>query len=256
MRMLTEKSEEIQYIESEDGERLGFSLVPGREPAVVFLGGFRSEMCGTKGTWLADWARRRGQALVRFDYFGHGSSSGDFVRGTISRWRQDAGTVIDRLTTGPVVLVGSSMGGWIMSLVGRDLGDRLHAMVGIAVAPDFTEDLLWHQFTESEIERLRGGGVLFLDSPYDPEPTPLSMALFEDGRRNLVMRQPLEIHCPVRLLHGMVDREVPWETSLRYSRTLRSGDVRITLIKNGDHRLSDETNLALLGRILDELLEA
>jgi pimeloyl-ACP methyl ester carboxylesterase len=212
-------------------------------------------MTGTKALFLEDFCRRRGQAFVRFDYFGHGASSGDAALGTIGHWTADAIAVLDSLTEGQQILVGSSMGGWIMLLAALARPERVNALVGIAAAPDFTEDLLWPRLTEAQKRKLRETGAATLPSEYDPTGYTYRIELFEEGKRHLVMRGPVALDCPVRLLHGMRDESVPWQTSLSLAERLDSREVVVTLVKDGDHRLSSEADLTRLGRALDELLE-
>jgi pimeloyl-ACP methyl ester carboxylesterase len=237
-----------------DGATIAYRRLYGQLPGIVFLGGFRSEMTGTKASFLEDYCRRRGRAFVRFDHFGHGASSGDVTTGTIGRWAEDAVAVIDSLTEGRQILVGSSMGGWIMVLAALARPARIEALIGIAAAPDFTEDLLWPRLDAAQRQTLRETGAITLPSEYDPAGYTYRMSLFEDAKRHLVMRRPIALDCPVRLLHGLRDASVPWQTSLSLAERLTSGDVTVTLIKNGDHRLSREADLARLGRTLDELL--
>ncbi|HEY1796760.1 MAG TPA: alpha/beta hydrolase [Stellaceae bacterium] len=236
-----------------DGATIAYQAAEGAAPGIVFLSGFRSDMTGTKALFLDDYCRQRGRAYVRFDYFGHGVSSGGFLDGTIGRWADDAIAVIDSLTTGPQILVGSSMGGWIMLLAARARPDRVHALVGIAAAPDFTEDSLWPRLDEIRQRELMRVGRVTLPSEYDPAGYTFTRALIEDGRANLVLRSPLPIARPVRLLHGMRDASVPWQRSLAIAEHIGGDDVRVALVKDGDHRLSRDEDLALLGRTLDEL---
>jgi pimeloyl-ACP methyl ester carboxylesterase len=234
--------------------RIAYVATPGRGPTVMFLGGLRSDMTGTKATFLEAWCRARGQAFLRFDYTGHGASAGSFEDGTIGAWSADALAVLDRLTEGPVVLVGSSMGGWAMLNVALARPDRVAALVGLAAAPDFTEDLIWDRWDAATRAALLRDGVVREPNPYDPAGYPYTRALIEDGRRHLRLRAPLPLACPVRLLHGQRDDAVPWQTSLRLADRLDGGDVQVTLIKDGDHRLSRETDLSVLGRTLAPLL--
>jgi pimeloyl-ACP methyl ester carboxylesterase len=220
----------------------------------MFLGGFHSEMTGTKASYLEDYCRRRGQAYLRLDHFGHGASSGDVSMGTVGRWAEDTIAVLDTLTEGRQLLVGSSMGGWIMLLAALARAARIHALVGIAAAPDFTEDLLWPRLDAAQRQALQEIGAITLPSEYDPAGYTYRLDLFEDGRRHLVMRRPIPLDCPVRLLHGMRDTSVPWQTSLSLTERLTSRDAAVTLIKDGDHRLSRDEDLAWLGRTIDELL--
>jgi pimeloyl-ACP methyl ester carboxylesterase len=211
-------------------------------------------MTGTKALFLEEYCRRRGQAFVRFDYFGHGASSGDHALGTIGRWVEDAVAVLDSLTEGRQILIGSSMGGWIMLLAALAKTARIHALVGIAAAPDFTEDLLWPRLDEAQRRELRETGAVTLASEYNPAGYTHRLNLFEDGKRHIVMRAPIALECPVRLLHGMRDDAVPWRTSLALADRLLSRDVTVTLVKEGDHRLSRDVDLVRLGQTLDELL--
>ena len=212
-------------------------------------------MTGTKASFLDEYCRRRKHAYVRFDYFGHGASSGDVGVGTIGHWSEDAIAVLDKLTEGRQILIGSSMGGWIMLLTALARIERIHALVGIAAAPDFTEDLVWPRLDEAQRKELWETGAVTLPSQYHPIGYTYRLSLFEDGRRHLVMRAEIPLACPVRLLHGMLDDAVPWQTSLRLAKRLRSRDVAVTLVKEGDHRLSRGEDLARLGATLDEFLD-
>lgn len=236
-------------------ESLAYHSTAGRAPGIIFLGGFLSDMTGTKATALEAYARERGQAFLRFDYQGHGQSSGRFEDGTIGRWAEDAVAAIDALTTGPQVLVGSSMGGWIMLLAALARPQRTAAMVGIAAAPDFTEDLMWQRFPEEVKAEIETKGVYYEPSDYAETPYPLTKHLIEEGRRHLLLRAAIPLACPVRLLHGMRDPDVPWETALRLAERLESRDVEVTLVKDGDHRLSEPADLRRLTATLDRLLD-
>jgi pimeloyl-ACP methyl ester carboxylesterase len=238
----------------QDGATIAYNRTAGASPGIVFLGGFRSDMTGIKALYLEDYCRRGGRAYLRFDYLGHGASSGDAALGTIGRWVGDAITVLDSLTEGPQVLVGSSMGGWLMLLAALARPLRTQALVGIAAAPDFTEDLIWPRLDPIQQQELRATGIVTLPSDYDPAGYTYRLNLFEEGKRHLVMREPIALDCPVRLLHGMSDASVPWQTSLALAERLASRDVVVTLIKGGDHRLSRDGDLERLSRTLDELL--
>jgi pimeloyl-ACP methyl ester carboxylesterase len=237
-----------------DGETVAYRRRPGRSPGVVFLGGFMSDMTGTKAEALDRFCAERGQAYLRFDYFGHGASSGAFKDATVGRWKDDALAVLDALTQGPQVLVGSSLGGWIMLLAALARPERVKALVGIAAAPDATEDLMWAELSEAQRATMLRDGFLRLPSQYSPEGYIYTRVLIEEGRRHLVMRAPIPLGCPVRLLHGMRDPDVPWRTSLALAEKLESRDVAVTLVKDGDHRLSTDANLVLLMRMLEPLL--
>lgn len=210
-------------------------------------------MTGTKALYLDEYCRRRGQAYVRFDYFGHGRSTGNFLDGTVGRWAEDAVAVIDELTQGPQILVGSSLGGWIMLLAALTRPSRIRALVGIAAAPNATEDLLWPRLDNAQRDELLATGSVTLPSEYDPAGYTYRLGLIEDGKRHLVMRAPIALDCSVRLLHGMRDTSVPWQTSIRLAEQLVGPDVTVTLVKDGDHRLSAARDLDRLARLLDEL---
>ncbi len=224
------------------GRRIAFRLTQGRGPAIVFLPGYMSDMAGSKATALFDWARREGRACLLLDYSGCGESDGDFADGTLSRWRDEVLALIDAQIDGPVILAGSSMGGWLMLLAGEALGTRLHALIGIAAAPDFTR---WGRSAD-DAARLAAGETVFDPNPYGPEPTPLHPAFWADGQANLLLGREIAIDCPVRLIHGVRDDDVPWDISQRLLAALRSRDVHLTLVKDGDHRLSREQDIALL----------
>ena len=240
-------------IDRGDGVGLAARPLPGRAPGVVFLPGFRSDMEGDKASHLARLCAASGRAMLRFDYSGHGASGGRFEDGTISRWTEDALVAIDRLSAGPVILVGSSMGGWIALLVALSRPHRVAGLIGLAAAPDFTERLMWDAMAPPERARLLAEGALSVPSAYGP-PNTITRALIEDGRAHLLLDAPIPITCPVRLLHGQADPDVPWETSLRLAARLAGADVRVILVKDGDHRLSRKADLALLGETLAALL--
>ncbi len=236
-----------------DGVELAWALLPGRSPTVVFLPGFGSDMEGSKALALRDWCATAGQALLRFDYSGHGASGGRFTDGCISLWAEDARTVIASVCAGKLLLVGSSMGGWIALLTALALPERTVGLMGIAAAPDFTEDLLWPALPPDLRQSLWRDGEVLIGNGDEP-PLPITRALIEDGRRHLLLRAPIALTCPVRLVHGQADADVPWQTALRLAEQLVSTDVAITLVKDGDHRLSRPRDLALLTRTLTGLL--
>lgn len=242
-----------QRLTCSDGAAIAYRQRAGSGPGIVFLSGFRSDMGGTKALFLDDYCRRRGRAFVRFDYFGHGMSTGDFAHGTIGRWRDDALLVLDSLTRGKQILVGSSMGGWIMLLAALARPERIAALVGIAAAPDFTEELLWPRLNEAQRREVMERGGIVLPSEFDPEGYFYSRALIEDGRRHLLLGGPIPLDVPVRLFHGIADRSVPWRLSLRLAERLRNDDVSLTLVKGAGHRLSDPADLDRLARTLDDL---
>lgn len=243
-----------QALERGGGHRLAYHATAGRRPGVVFLGGFMSDMTGTKATALEAFCRDRGQAFLRFDYFGHGSSSGAFTEGTIGRWAEDAIAVLDHLTEGPQILVGSSMGGWIALLAALARPQRVAGLVGVASAPDFTEDLLWEPISPEDKAALMRDGVHYAPSDFEA-PYPITLRLIEEGRDHLLLRGPIGLTCPVRLVHGMKDPDVPYQTSIRLAERLESDDVTVTLVRNGDHRMSEPAQLAHLFRALQGVLD-
>ena len=219
---------------------------------VVFLGGFRSDMTGTKASWLEDWARARGRAFLRFDYTGHGQSSGAFEDGCIGDWAGDAADALAALTEGPQVLVGSSMGGWIALLLARRQPERVAGLLGIAAAPDFTEDAMWASFDAQQRRRIEAEGRIELPSDYG-DPVPITRRLIEDGRENLVLRAPLPLDCPLRLLQGTADADVAPSVATRLLDHVDCADARLTLVKGADHRFSGPAELALIGETLEAL---
>ena len=210
----------------------------------MFCGGFKSDMTGSKALALEEQFVAEGRAFTRFDYRGHGASSGDFEDGTIGAWASDAIAIIDAVTEGPLVLVGSSMGGWIMVLAALARPDRVQGLVGIAAGPDFTEDLFWTRGNERQRAELMTKGRWVAPSAYSDAPYVITRELIEEGRDHLVLRAPIDFFGPVHLLHGQADPDVPFETSLRLAEALRSEEVTVELIKSGDHRLSKPHELA------------
>lgn len=238
-------TESAGKLERLDGARLAWRRVEGAGPTVVWLGGFRSDMAGTKAQALAEWAALSGRAYLRFDYFGHGESDGDFRDGTITRWRADALAVLDELIVGEVVLVGSSMGGWIACLAAAVRAERVKAMVLVAPAPDFTEKLMAPEIPPEGHTALRDAGVWMRPSEYG-DPYPISATLLEDGARWSILPGPIPITAPVRILQGGADPDVPWRHALELAQALNGDDVVFTLIKDGDHRLSRPQDIARL----------
>ena len=244
----------VDRIDRGDGTRLAYAHTPGHAPTTVFLPGFRSDMQGAKALAVESWCRARGAACLRLDYSGHGASEGAFTDGTIGQWTADALHLIDHATKGPLILVGSSMGGWIALLLALARPARVAGLIGIAAAPDFTETLMWDAMMPPERATLLRDGVLMLPSEYG-DPTPVTLDLIQDGRRHLLLHAPIPVRCPVRLLHGQRDPDVPWETALRTAERIEPQDVQVTLVKDGDHRLSRPEDLATLQRLHTALLD-
>jgi pimeloyl-ACP methyl ester carboxylesterase len=222
-------------------------------PEVLFLGGFKSDMTGTKATYLQELCQNRNQTFTRFDYFGHGLSSGEFTQGTIGCWLEDTLAMIDEITEGPLVLIGSSMGGWLMILAALARPQRMHSLIGIASAPDFTEELIWASLTDSQRLAFLSQGIVQTPSQYENQGFPITLQLVEEGRSHLVLRKELLIPCPVHLIHGNADRDVPSELSLRLAQKIESPEVTLTLIKDGDHRLNTPLALGRLASLLNEV---
>lgn len=247
-------SEDSGYLTRPDGARLAWRRVAGEGPTVVWMGGFRSDMTGTKAQALADWALARGQAYVRFDYFGHGESDGAFEAGTITRWREDALAVMDELAPGPVIPVGSSMGGWIACLAAMARPAAVQGLVLIAPAPDFTEKLMGPEIDAAARHSLERQGVWMRPSDYG-EPYPITRALLEDGARWSILPGPVPIEAPVRILQGGEDPDVPWGHALELAQGLKATDLVFHLIKDGDHRLSRPQDLKRMLAAVEELVQ-
>ncbi len=231
---------------------------PGQGPGLVWLGGFKSDMQGTKAVALDDWARDHGRAMVRFDYSGHGESGGDFADGTIGRWLEESVAVFERLCDGPQVLIGSSMGGWMALLLAREIRKRtskasLAGLVLIAPAPDFTEELMWKNFPAGVKKEIETKGVWLRPSEYgDGSPYPITRNLIEEGRNHLLLGSAIDLGCPVRILQGAQDPDVPWQHAFALTHRLPADDVVLTMIQDGDHRLSRPQDIA---RILAAVAE-
>jgi pimeloyl-ACP methyl ester carboxylesterase len=240
-----------------DGRRLAFHRTEGKGQGIVFLGGFRSDMTGTKAVHLESRARAQGRPFIRFDYTGHGASSGDFhADGSIGQWAQDASNILESLTDSPQILVGSSMGGWISLLLAKAIPHRITALVTIAAAPDFTEDSMREAFDEAQKNHLLSRGHVELPSDYSDEPYVITRKLIEDGRRNLVLRSPLSLPFPVRMLHGTADTDVQLSVALRLLDHVDCDDLRLTLVKGADHRFSTPDCLALIDQAIAEVTPA
>jgi len=243
-------------LETPEGRRLAYHKTEGTGPTVVFLGGFKSDMEGTKAIFLEDWAKTSGRGFLRLDYSGHGQSSGLFEDGAIGDWAEDAIAAVSTLTEGKVILVGSSMGGWISLLVARALPERIAGLVGIAAAPDFTEDSMWDGFTEAQKSALLHDGRLELPSDYSDEPYIITRRLIEDGRNQLVLRAPLNLPFPARFLQGTADADVDMSVALRLLAHAVGDDIRLTLIKGADHRFSEPENLRLIQKSIHSVTTA
>lgn len=244
------------FLTTPQGRHIACHSTEGRGPGVVFLGGFRSDMTGSKALHLQAWAEATGRAFLRFDYSGHGASRGAFIDGAISDWREDAAAVIEVLTDGPQVLVGSSMGGWIALLLARDMPERVAGLVGIAAAPDFTETMWEHDFSMAERTRLLEEGLVLRPSEYSDVPYPITRRLIDDGKANLVLDGPLNLPMPVRLLQGTADTDVSPAVALRLLEHVSSPDLRLTLVRDADHRFSSPGCLALIVETIEAVLAA
>ncbi|QXT41473.1 alpha/beta hydrolase [Gymnodinialimonas ceratoperidinii] len=243
----------MQYLETASGRRLAYNKFSGRRTGVVFLGGLRSDMTGSKAMHLEAWARRSGREFLRFDYSGHGASSGAFTDGCIGDWAEDAMAAIDALTEGPQVIVGSSMGGWISLLMAKHRPDRMAGLVTIAAAPDFTENGYWKAWDEARRKELMEEGQVSLPSEYG-EPMVITKRLIEDGRDHLVLDAPLKIDVPVRMLQGTADKDVTMDVALGLLDHVEGADIRLELVKGADHRFSDPDCLGTITRAVEEVL--
>jgi pimeloyl-ACP methyl ester carboxylesterase len=241
---------DTQFHALPDGRRIAYRFTPGAGPALVFLPGYMSDMAGGKATAVFDWAVAQGRACLLLDYSGCGESAGAFAEGSLSRWREEVAALVEAHCPNRVLLIGSSMGGWLMLLVTLAMSRRVAGLIGLAAAPDFTD---WG-YDEAQKAALAAGETVFEDNPYGPEPTPTHPLFWADGQRQLVLGDAIAVDCPVRLLQGQADPDVPWQTALRLAERLRSDDVQVALIKDGDHRLSRPGDIALLLRTIAALL--
>jgi pimeloyl-ACP methyl ester carboxylesterase len=241
------------FLTRDDGNSLAYVHTPGAGPTCVFLPGFKSDMMGSKALALEAHAQALGRAMLRLDYSGHGQSGGRFEDGTISRWRNDVLCLVDNIVQGPLLLIGSSMGGWLALLVALARPERVAALTLIAPAPDFTDWGMEASMTDDDRAALTRDGFFVQPSDYGPEGYQITARLLEDGRQNRLMGGAIHLNCPVRLLHGQQDVDVPWQLSLDLHSKVMSVDMQLTLVKNGDHRLSRPQDIALLTRIVDEL---
>ncbi|OCX60973.1 alpha/beta hydrolase [Thioclava sp. SK-1] len=242
------------FMTTSQNRRLAYYQTEGQGPGVVFLGGFRSDMEGTKALALEEWAQANGRAFLRFDYSGHGASDGVFEDGAIGDWLEDARDIITELTQGPQVLVGSSMGGWISLLLCREMAARVAGLVTIAAAPDFTEDGYWASFSPEIKHKLESEGQIAIPSEYG-DPMIITRRLINEGRNRLVLRDPLPLPFPVRFLQGTADDAVPVEWAYRLLEHAQGDDMRLTVVKGADHRFSDPICLEAVETALDEVLQ-
>lgn len=250
--------EESGHLDLGRGQSIAFRRIAApsensRQPGVIFLGGLASNMTGSKASALAAHAQARGFAFLRFDYSGHGQSTGDFAAGRIGDWRREALAVFDRLTTGPQIVVGSSLGGWLMLHLAQARPQRIRALIGIAAAPDFTEDLIWDRLNAAERAAFAREGKIDIAAPGSP-PLYLSRDFVVEARAHLLLRAPLALDIPMRLFQGLADREVPAATALRLAEIYTGADCRLTFIKDGDHRLSRPQDIALILAGLEEFM--
>jgi len=242
-----------KYLNCDNGSTIAYHKIEGANPNIVFLGGYMSNMDGTKAVALQTHCENRGRSYLRFDYSGHGHSSGNFLDGTIRKWSDDTLRVIDQLTDGPLILVGSSMGGWIMMMVALARPERVSGLIGVAAAPDFTELLMWQRFTPDIKKTLLHDKVYYQPTEYADEPYPITLRLIEDARKNLLLQKPVPIRCPLHLIHGIEDDEVPWEHAIKVAKAFQTNDVTLTFIKDGDHRLSRERDLEKIFAAVDQM---
>jgi pimeloyl-ACP methyl ester carboxylesterase len=246
---------EPQFLQTKEGRQIAYHQTAGQGLGVVFLGGLRSDMGGSKAIYLEDWAQETGRAFLRFDYSGHGQSSGRFENGAIGDWLEDAEAAL-ALTVGPQILIGSSMGGWIALLLAQKMADRVAGLVGVAAAPDFTEDGIWAELNVEQQNELREAGQIVLPSDYSDSPTIITRRMIEDGRRHLVLRTPLALPFPTRLLQGTNDVDVHPSVALSLLNHATGDDIRLTLVKDADHRFSTPSCLALIkAAVLDILAQ-
>jgi len=246
----------VATLKRKDGSTIAYHRTSGKLPGVVFLTGFKSDMTGSKALALESYCQQRGQAFLRFDYTGHGQSSGAFEDGCIGQWSDDALFAIDQLTEGPQILVCSSMGGWIMLLAALKRTKRIAGLIGIAAAPDFTEDLMWKELSDAQRKEMVAYGYVDLPNCYDDqEPYRITHKLIEDGKNQLLLKELIPLNMPIRLIQGVKDDDVPWSTAGRIMEQVSSADVEVTYVKSGDHRLSGDNDLGRLIRTLGGLLD-
>lgn len=247
-----------QKLHLPDGNFIAYHKHDGKKNnvGIIFLSGFMSDMSGIKATSLHEYCKKMDYTFIRFDYFGHGKSSCKFTECNIGIWKQNVIDVLDKLTTGKQILVGSSMGGWLMLLAALERPERIQALLGIASAPDFTESLIWQKMTSAEKKHLTTKGIYNLKSEFSDNPYPVTLDLIEEGRKHLLLEggKTLPISCPVRLIHGLNDTDVPSSISTQLAKQISSGDVKVNLVKDGDHRMSTPENIELLISTLEDIL--
>ena len=243
---------ELKFLSTKSGNKIAYKKTAGKGPTLIWCGGLKSDMEGGKATHLHDWAIEQNQNYIRFDYFGHGQSDGVFTDGTISQWADDVVYVLDELSQGPVILIGSSMGGWASLLAALKKPERVKALLLIAPAPDFTEKLMWANWSDEQRAAIENEGIVYMPSDYG-EPYEYSRALIEDGRKNQILDAPINFKGPVRILQGAKDDVVPWTYSQKIMEVITSQDVDYTLVKNGDHSLSSPADLKRLVKSAEHL---
>lgn len=243
------------FLDIKQGRRLAYQKLDGHGVTIVFLAGHGSDMLGSKAEALYLDCQAKQRPFIRFDYSGHGQSDGDFLDGTITQWTEDAAAILDTLTDGPVILVGSSLGGWIMLNLAKQLGAKIVGLVGIAAAPDFTESLIWQALDESQRQKMKSEGQIALPNPYADEDVIYPYHLITDGRQNLLLQGDLPISCPIYLHQGMADHEVPWQTAIDIAKAVTSEDVTINLVKEAGHRFSTQDEIDAILTSVDIIYE-
>lgn len=243
----------VSYLKLKNGGRIAYHKTDGAKPGIVFLGGFRSDMNGVKAMALENYCKKTGRAFLRFDYEGHGESSGRFEEGTIGKWKDNALQALMKLTEGRQILVGSSMGGWLSLLLAKQKPRRVAAVIGIAAAPDFTENMLLARLKKNQVKELDKNGKVMVTSD-DGDRYPITKRFIEEARHHLLLGHKIPVRCPVRLIHGTKDEEVPWEISILTNEKLASEDVKTILIENGNHTLSEPKHIKKILGVLDKTI--
>lgn len=242
------------FLEStNNNNRIAYILSEGKLPCVIFFGGFKSDMTGTKAVTLEKFCKEQGQMFVRFDYSGHGQSTGEFKNGTIGQWKKDALSIIEKIGVDKYIFAGSSMGAWIAMLCALEMPGKVAGLVGIASAPDFTEKLIWEKLNAGQQDTLKKEGVYYAPSCYGEEPYPITLNLIEEARNHLLLDREIALDTPVRLLHGTEDEDVPWQVSVQIMEKITSKNTALTLIKGGNHRLSEPAQLNMLSSAVKTL---